>query len=118
MTIGSLPLVGRWGIQTEQTLRNTVEALMKTAGYTVRRGYYGDREVDFVTRNGEHILLEITSSCKKSDIPKYIASTEDYEKKEKVRPKIMLAAIYVHPNVMRAIIDSPRKIEIFSSEED
>jgi hypothetical protein len=113
----SISAIGsRWGIMAEDTFRNTIDELLKSAGYTVSCGMYGSREVDIVIRNGEHILLEITSSMKKTDIKKYIASAEDYEKKTGVCPRIMVAAIYISPVVMREIVDAPRKIEIFSIE--
>jgi hypothetical protein len=61
-------LGGRWGIKNEITFRNTISALLSKAGYSVSRGYYGDREVDVVIKNGEHILLEITSAALKKDV--------------------------------------------------
>ncbi|MCB1144836.1 MAG: DUF3782 domain-containing protein [Leptospiraceae bacterium] len=111
-------LGSRWGIQNENTIRNTISALMEKAGYQVSRGYYGDREVDLVIKNGEHILLEITSSALKKDIHNLNKSAEDYLQKTGVDPRLMIAAVYVSPGVMREIVESPRKIEIFSGEEE
>ena len=111
-------LGSRWGIKNETTFRNTISALMKKAGYSVSRGYYGDREVDLVIKNGEHILLEITSSALKKDIRSLNLSAEDYFQKTGIEPKLMIAAVYVSPTVMREITESPRKIEIFSGDED
>ena len=112
-TLGS-----RWGIKNENTIRNTISTLMEKAGYRVSRGHYGDREVDLVIQNGEHILLEITSSAVKKDIEKMNRSAEDYFLKHGIEPKLMLAAVYVSPSVMREITDSPRPIEIFSADEE
>lgn len=89
----------------------------KKTGYTVSRGYYGGREVDIVIRNGEHILLEITSSMRKSDIGLYNRSAQDYKEKTGILPKIMVAAIYIPPTVMKEIVESPVPIEIFTIEE-
>jgi hypothetical protein len=111
-------LGGRWGIKNETTFRNTITALLSKAGYSVSRGYYGDREVDVVIKNGEHILLEITSAALKKDVRSLNLSADDYFQKTGVQPLLMIAATYVSPNVMREIIDSPRKIEIYSGEEE
>ncbi len=111
-------LGGRWGIKNEATFRNTVSALMKKAGYSVSRGYFGDREVDLVIKNGEHILLEITSAALKKDVRTLNLSADDYFQKTGIEPKLMIAAIYVSPSVMREIIDSPKKIEIFTDDEE
>ncbi len=111
-------LGGRWGIKNETTFRNTISALLNKAGYSVSRGYYGDREVDVVIKNGEHILLEITSAALKKDVRSLNLSADDYFQKKGVQPLLMIAATYVSPNVMREIIDSPRKIEIYSGEEE
>ncbi|MCB1194315.1 MAG: DUF3782 domain-containing protein, partial [Leptospiraceae bacterium] len=112
-TLGS-----RWGIKNEKTIRNTINALLSKSGYTVTRGYYGDREVDVIIKNGEHILLEITSSALKKDVRNLNKSAEDYQTKVGIEPKLMIAAIYIPPTVMREIVESPRKIEIFTDEEE
>ena len=111
-------LGSRWGLQSEQTFRNALQSLLARTGYTVEKGYYGDREVDVVIKNGEHILLEITSALKKKDIASLNRSAEDYFIKENIEPKLMIAAIYISPTVMREIHDSPRPIELFSEEEE
>ncbi len=110
-------LGGRWGIMAESTFRNAVEGILEKAGYTVSKGHYGNREVDVVVRNGEHMLVEITSSMRKSDIEKYMASADDYRDRTGIDPHLMVAAIYIPPTVMREIADAPRKIEIFSIED-
>ncbi len=111
-------LGSRWGIMNEETFRNTIEGLLSTTGYTVSKGYYGNREVDVVIKNGEHILLEITSSCKSSDIAKFIASADDYEVKTGKAPRIFVSAIFIGQKAMRALLDSPRKMELFSVEDE
>ncbi len=114
----SLTAIGsRWGIMAESTFRNTVTGLLQDTGYSVATGYYGDREIDIVIKNGAHFIFEITSSMKKSDIMRYVASADDYQSKTGITPRIMVAAIYIPPTVMREIIDAPRKIEIYSIEE-
>lgn len=111
-------LGGRWGIKNEITFRNTISALMMKAGYSVSRGYFGEREVDLVIKNGEHILLEITSSALKKDVRNLNLSADDYFQKVGIEPKLMIAAVYVPYAVMHEIMKSPRKIEVISDEED
>ncbi|WPL19249.1 hypothetical protein Thiowin_04361 [Thiorhodovibrio winogradskyi] len=60
---------GRWGIYNEGTFRATIHAVLsKIDGIEVREGDYGDRQADVIIRNGEHILLEITSRMHAKDI--------------------------------------------------
>lgn len=111
-------LGSRWEIMNEKAFRRTVQALLSRAGYTVSKGIYGDREVDVVIKNGEHILLEITSAAVKKDVRNLTRSAEDYFEKTGIEPKLMISAIYIPPTVMREITDSPRRIEIFTYEDD
>lgn len=55
--------------------------------------------INVVIRDGEHILLEITSSMKKTDIVMYNRSAEEYQEKTRILPRIMVAAIYISPTV-------------------
>ncbi len=111
-------LGSRWGIMNENTFRRTIHSLLSRAGYTVSKGMYGEREIDIVIKNGEHILLEITSAAVKKDVRNLNRSAEDYFKKTGIDPKLMISSIYISPSVMREITDSPKKIEVFTSEED
>ncbi len=107
-------LGSRWGIMSEETFRSTIKGILEKTGYTVDRGFFGGREIDLVIRNGEHILLEITSSFRKSDIAKILSSAEDYQLQTNICPILMVAAIYIHPAVMRELIEAPRRIELFT----
>ncbi len=111
------PYISNCMKRKEDQTGNAIRGLLGDRGYEIARGYYGDREVDCIIRNGEHIIMEITSSLRKSDIPRLMASAEDYEAKKGVKPRIMVAAIYIAPTVMREVADCPRHIEIFSPEE-
>lgn len=110
-------LGSRWGIHHEEVFRRTIEALLAKQELRVERGYYGNREVDVVVRNGEHLLLEITSQLRMSDIDKLLASAEEYEQREGVRPQLMIASSYVPPKVMRRLLASAYPIELISYEE-
>ena len=111
-------LGSRWGIQNESTMRNTLQGVLGETNYSVRRGHYGNREVYIVIRgDGAHILLEVTAALKSSDIPKYIASADDYEAQTGVTPLIMVAAPHIPPPVIKAIMNASRPIELFSADE-
>jgi hypothetical protein len=110
-------LGSRWGIYNEVTFRSTIRGLLsRQKGVEIRSGYYGDREVDVIISDSEHIILEITSRMKFSDIEKLIASGDDYKNKHGVEPILMVATSYISPKLMQKILDLPRKIEIFSYE--
>ena len=110
-------LGSRWGIYNEGMFRSTMYGVLSALdGVTVKEGYYGGRQVDIVIRNGEHILLEITSRMHSKDIEKLYQSADDYEAREGVRPKLMVATSYVSPKLMQTIMGLPRPIEIFSYE--
>ncbi len=109
----------RWGIYTERTFRRTIRRIVRDLDdVTVKEGWYGDRQVDVVIRNGEHILLEITSRMRAKDIDTLYTSADDYRAKEGVEPTLMVATSYISPNLMQKLISLPRPIEIFSYEEE
>ena len=110
-------LGSRWGIKNEAMLRKTISSLAKEFGYSVSKGFYGNREVDIIIHNGIHILLEVTSSALKKDVKNLNLSAEDYQKKHNIEPRLVLAAVYISPTVMREITESPRRIEVFSGDE-
>ncbi len=85
-------------------------------GVEVREGFYGGRQVDVIIRNGEHILLEITSRMHSRDIDNLYASADDYRQREGIDPLLMVAPLYVSPRLMQKIMSLERKIDIFSYE--
>ena len=110
-------LGSRWGIYNEGVFRSTMYGVLQELdGVTVHEGFYGGRQVDVVIRNGEHILLEITSRMHAKDIDKLYQSAEDYEAQEGVRPKLMVATNYISPKLMQKIMGLERPIDIFSFE--
>ena len=110
-------LGSRWGIYNEGVFRSTMYGVLQELdGVTVHEGFYGGRQVDVVIRNGEHILLEITSRMHAKDIDKLYQSAEDYEAQEGVRPKLMVATSYISPKLMQKIMGLERPIDIFSFE--
>jgi len=110
-------LGSRWGIYNEAAFRATIKRIFSAQkGVEVKSGFYGGREVDLIISNSEHILLEITSRMKSSDIQRIILSGDDYKKTHNVEPVLMVAASYISPNLMQKIVNLPQKIEIFSYE--
>lgn len=110
-------LGSRWGIYNEGTFRATIQGILaKMAGVTIKEGFYGDRQVDVVIRDGEHILLEITSRMHAKDIDNLYRSADDYYRREGVRPKMMVATSYISPKLMQKIMGLERPLEIFSYE--
>lgn len=110
-------LGSRWGIYNEGTFRSTMYGVFKEMeGITVKEGDYGGRQVDVVIRDGEHILLEITSRMHDKDIASLYRSADDYEQQEGVKPKLMVATSYISPKLMQKIMSLSRPIEIFSYE--
>lgn len=108
-------LGSRWGIYNEGTFRSTIRGLLKNMeGIRVEEGYYGDRQVDVVIRNGEHILFEITSRMNSRDIDKLYRSADDYREKTGTEPKLMVATAYIPPSVMQKVMGLERPIDIFS----
>jgi len=112
-------LGSRWGIYNEGTFRGTIRGLLsKMSGVEVREGYYGDRQVDVIIRNGEHVMLEITSRMHPKDISKIYSSADDYKMKEGIAPTLMVATSYISPKLMEKIMGLERTIEIFSYESE
>ncbi|MBF0102143.1 MAG: DUF3782 domain-containing protein [Desulfobacterales bacterium] len=110
-------LGSRWGIYNEGTFRATIQGVFKKmSGIEVREGYYGDRQVDIIIRNGEHIMLEITSRMHSGDIAKLYRSADDYKQREGIEPYLMVATSYISPRLMQKIMGLERKIDIFSYE--
>ena len=110
-------LGSRWGIYNEGTFRSTIRGLLsRTPGIEVREGMYGGRQVDVIIRNGEHVLLEITSRMHPEDIERLYRSADDYQQREGVTPALMVATSYISPRLMERIMKLERKIEIFSYE--
>ena len=110
-------LGSRWGIYNEGTFRSTIRGILgEMEGIRVEEGEYGNRQVDVIIRNGEHIMLEITSRMHSKDIDKLYRSADDYRNQTGICPKLMVATSYISPRLMQKIMGLDRPIEIFSFE--
>ncbi|RME89739.1 MAG: hypothetical protein D6767_07990, partial [Candidatus Hydrogenedentota bacterium] len=74
----------------------------------------GDRQIDIIIRNGEHILIEITAALRKKNIHNLIKSAKDYMQKEKVQPRLMLAAPHMSPRLYEEVQKQELPIELFT----
>ncbi|ABL89124.1 Protein of unknown function DUF1626 [Pyrobaculum islandicum DSM 4184] len=95
-------LGARWGVISEEAFREGMRAMLREAGWSVskeilydREGYvYGTpSEVDYdvVVRDGRLIIVEITSSLKRSDLPTIVKKRELYERARGAK----VAAVYI-----------------------
>ena len=54
----------------------------------------------------------------KKDVRTFNLFADDYLQKTGIEPKLMIVGIYVSLSVMREILDSPKKIEFFSDDDE
>jgi len=100
-------LGARWGIMSESAVRNALRGLLSERfGVRVSRWEVFDRDgvvygrpamidVDLVIRDKEHILVEIKSHVRKSDVAELLRISELYEKIEKVKPSLMIVTPFI-----------------------
>ncbi len=100
-------LGARWGIMSESAIRNALkELLSEKFGVKVSRWERFDEDgivfgkpsvidVDLVIKNKEHILVEIKSHIRKSDVAELLRISELYEKEEGVKPSLMIISPFV-----------------------
>ncbi|BDB98329.1 PD-(D/E)XK nuclease family protein [Saccharolobus caldissimus] len=93
-------LGARWGIMNEDTFREGVRELLKDTGWKISReiiydkeGYVyaepSDVEYDVVIKDSIIILIEITSSLKRGDLPVIKKKKELYEKIKNVKVSLV-----------------------------
>jgi hypothetical protein len=99
-TIGGLG--ARWGMMTESAFREGLAGILaREAGLEVKHYWKMDTsgtvfqhpapvEIDIVVRDGEHTLIEITSSAKRHDVDHFWRKLAFYEREEKVKVKRMI----------------------------
>ena len=103
-------LGSRHGQQIEEAFRKAMMDLVKKAvgaNVTIWKTYdaegivYGepsDIEVDLAIVNKEHILVEIKSRVRKSDVAELLRISEVYKRKEGVDPKLAIVAGIIDKN--------------------
>lgn len=54
-------------------------------------------EMDVVVRDGKHLLVEVKSRADASDLLELVRIAILYEKKEDVKPELVVVAGFIHP---------------------
>ncbi len=100
-------LGARWDIQTEESVRNMLRGLVeeKFNWKVVKWEYFDEKgivygypsmiEIDIVIRDSEHILVELKSHVRKSDVAEFLRISEIYERKTGIKPSLMIVSPYI-----------------------
>lgn len=109
-------LGARWGLQTEESFREGMRAILQEAGFTAERfldidttgevfGVPDQVELDVVIKNGRVIVVEIKSSLSQADVYQFTRKVNFYTRKtgRQVDRKLMVSP-YVEPRAKDASI--------------
>ena len=121
-------LGGRWGVKAERAFRDAIIDLVEQAvGAKVKRivlhddtgmvyGEPSDIEIDLAIQNKRHILVEIKSRIRKSDVTELLRIGELYKKEFNVDPLLYIVA----PEIDRTAYEFAIKkdIKVYSVTED
>jgi len=100
-------LGARWGIMNESAVRNALRGLLeKYFNAKVDRWEVFDEkglvygvpsiiDIDVLIRDKEHILIEIKSHVRKSDITELLKISELYKEKTGITPKLAIVSPYI-----------------------
>ena len=100
-------LGARWGILAESAFREGMRGIVERLfGGSVERWIHDDREgfvfgypatveVDIVIRDGEHILVEIKSHVRKSDVGVLLRKGELYKRVKGITPRLVFVSPYI-----------------------
>jgi len=100
-------LGARWGILAERAFREGMRRIVvRLFGGSVERWIHDDREgfvfgypatveVDIVIRDGEHILVEIKSHVRKSDVGVLLRKGKLYKKVKGITPRLVFVSPYI-----------------------
>jgi len=98
-------LGSRWGVQNESIWRQTIATLLeKSYGVTVQRLEIGGEEFDVIIRNGDHVIIEITSRFKMSDVNKVIQKRQLYTDQRQAPTRFIVAAASIHSKQVLQLI--------------
>ena len=115
----------RWGLLSEEAFRNALRGLLEEwFGVKVDRWVYMDEqgevygypsivEVDVVIRDNKHILVEIKSHVRRSDISEFLRIAKLYEKVHGVKPELIMVSPFVDSNA-RKLAQAPKNKDIHS----
>ncbi len=119
---------GRWGIRAEAAFREAMlELIRDIVGWDVKKlkmyddqgvvyGVPSEVEVDLAIRNGVHILVEVKARVQKSDVAELLRIGEFYEKREGVKPRLII----VSPTVDRRAYEfaTENGVEVYTYPEE
>jgi len=100
-------LGARWGILAESAFREGMRGIVERLfGGSVERWIHDDRdgfvfgypatvEVDIVIRDGEHILVEIKSHVRKSDVGVLLRKGKLYKRVRGITPRLVFVSPYI-----------------------
>jgi len=119
---------GRWGIKAEKAFRDAMIDLVKDAvGAEVERitlydeegivyGEPSNIEIDLAIRDKKHILVEIKSRIRKSDVTELLKIAEVYTKKTNIVPELVIVAPEIDKNAYDFAIK--KNIRVYSIAEE
>jgi hypothetical protein len=95
----------RWGLMTEDVLRQVVKAIVQeTYGGAVREQVIEGEQFDCVVTDGQHILLEITARANSKIIRRMLQKRKLYTQYTGIEPtRVLLATAQIHYTVVRRL---------------
>ncbi|WP_238027449.1 PD-(D/E)XK nuclease family protein, partial [Metallosphaera javensis (ex Hofmann et al. 2022)] len=101
-------LGARWGLLSEESFREGVREIMESEGIKATRevlydktgevyGEPSDVEYDLIVRDGSILMVEITSSLKRGDLPVIKRKRELYERVRNVKiSRVLVITPFIH----------------------
>ena len=117
-------LGARWGLYSEESIRNAFRGLLEEFfNAKVGRwetydengivyGYPSMIEADIVIKDNKHILIEIKSHVRKSDVAELLRISEVYEKVEGVKPELAIVTPFIDENALE--FARSKKVRIYT----
>ncbi len=120
-------LGARWGIMNESAIRNALKGLLsEKLNLKVSKWEFFDRngivygkpsliDVDLAITDSEHILIEIKSHVRKSDVAELLRISELYQKSEGIKPSLMIVTPYIEEKAKE--FAEANGIKVYTSDE-
>ncbi|MHA1676908.1 MAG: PD-(D/E)XK nuclease family protein [Candidatus Njordarchaeales archaeon] len=117
-------LGARWGLYSEESIRNAFRGLLeeffdaKVSRWEtydengIVYGYPSMIEGNVVIKDNKHILIEIKSHVRKSDVAELLRISEVYEKVEGVKPELAIVTPFIDENALE--FARSKKVRIYT----
>ena len=117
----------RWGVYNEEAIRNALRGILekffkaKVAKWEfldedgIVYGYPSLIEADVLIKDGRHILVEIKSHVRKSDVAELLRISEVYEKAEGVKPDLAIVTPFIDRKALE--FAKLKKVEVYTTEQ-